>query len=431
MDNAIAIRLARLAEQWREFAEVEHLRALHWLVDADEWRMLDTFFVLESLESAASDDVFLRVDVGFDDGTRHGLVMRQWLEEEYAKAAPGLDDAGVVIGWTAPPPVADDVASLAATLESLWRHHQPIVRHLVVVLEPKHVHDGAKWIAWLDRLLAALPRIHVRVILVDRVDTAALAPVAKRHAAIVRSVVAALDMPRAYVELSADAGGLDTPQGRFRHAFVQMSEQLSHARMDEASQHAREADRIAQSQKWTHLQFAVAYAMASGHLGREDHRAAIAGYRDAERLAMRVHDEGEPFGLGLRLKAMLAQGACCIAAGAFPAGAERYDAAGVVADQIDDTRMRLETRRMAAYCYEQAKDDAKAWGRGVDAIAIGALLSEADRKTSTLAAAGVALMRVASTPGAIRFGGSAPAVESRMRELLGPDWRSKDVQDAA
>ena len=47
--NPIAIRLRRLSTQWNEFADTEQLRALHWLVDTDEWRMLDTFFTLESL----------------------------------------------------------------------------------------------------------------------------------------------------------------------------------------------------------------------------------------------------------------------------------------------------------------------------------------------------------------------------------------------
>lgn len=426
--NPIAERLTRLRTQWCAFAEDQRARALHWLIADDEWRMLDTFFTLESLPSADTDDVFLRVDLPFDAAARYGLDVRAWIVREYDVAAPQLAASGVVTGWRAPAATADDVASLCAALGSLWRHHQPMVRHLVVVLEPRAVRDASAWIGWLGRLVAALPDAGVRVILVDRSDTAALAPIAVQQASRVRTVVAGLDMPTAYVELSAQAPGGDAPPGQFRQAFVEMSAALARDDMALARDRAARADAIAQANGWAHLQFAVAFAMASGSLGAGDHAGAIRGYRDAERHAVTAHARGESFGLGLRLDAVLAQGACCIAAGAFALGAERYDAAAALADALEDTRMRLESRRMASYCYEHAGNGIRAWALGIAALGVAEQLDADARRTSTLPALGVAMLRLAATP---RHAGLAPVIEARMVALLGPSWRELDVQDAA
>ena len=90
--------------------------------------------------------------------------------------------------------------------------------------------------------------------------------------------------------------------------------------------------------------------------------------------------------------------------------------------------MRLESRRMASYCYEHAGNGIRAWALGIAALGVAEQLDADARRTSTLPALGVAMLRLAATP---RHAGLAPVIEARMVALLGPSWRELDVQDAA
>src|SRR5690606_34263794 len=128
--------------------------------------------------------------------------------------------------------------------------------------------ETSAWVAWVDRLLTACEHANIRFIFVDHRASAPLSPVATKHAATVKTVVADLDMPGAYVELSVDAGGLDKPHGQFRHAFVLMSNAFGSGDVATAEEEAKRAKQVAGAQRWTHLLFAVDFARGSGHLAR-------------------------------------------------------------------------------------------------------------------------------------------------------------------
>ncbi len=415
-DNPIAARLARLDAQWTAFIDDADARQLHWLIEPDEWRMLDLYFTVEDTQ-----DAFFVVDVPFKDSATHGVQLRTWLVDKYREVEPQLAEAGAETGWQ-PPRVGrdeDDIDVFVSAAHSLWEHHQPLFEHLVAVLVPETIVSAAAWTGWLDRLLPRCPE-PLRFVLVDYAQSPALARLALEHAGTVRTVTAGLDMEGAYVDLSADAGGLDEPPGMFRHAFVQMSNAISEGDMKTAESQANAAKSVAGSQGWTHLAFAVDFARGSGYLGQGDAPTAIGCYRTAEESAASAHAAGEDFGLGLVLKARLGQGAACIAAEAYDRGASVYEGAAPLARETEDKRTELDCLRMAAYCHEQSSKFTDAWARGIEALTLAESMDAEERESSTLAHAGTGLLRVCKTRG---FAGRETAVDARMTSLLGRDWR--------
>ena len=182
MTNPIEQRLYRISDQWTEVAKDDRARCLHWLIEPDEWRMLDLFFTVED-----TPDAFFVLDAAFEDERTHGLKLRQWLVDEYRAVEPALVEAGVETGWS-PPPIAageDDVDAFMRAAESLWDHHRPLARYLVPVLVPEKVTAAERWSAWLERLLRR-PTEGVRFVLVDLEQAPALAGVAHAHADVVR-----------------------------------------------------------------------------------------------------------------------------------------------------------------------------------------------------------------------------------------------------
>lgn len=414
--NPIMDRVARLDAQWAAFADDDAARCLHWLIEPDEWRMLDLFFTTEE-----TSDAFLQADVAFTDERSHGLRLRAWLDTEYRRVEPDLLAAGAEGGWTLPTSrgVTDDVVALVEAARSLWEHHQPLFSHLVLVLVPTAIGSPAAWMAWLERLLVRMPP-ELRIVVVDYREAPALGELAIRRADVVRTVPAALDMPGAYAELSLQAGGLDAPPGAFRHAFVQMCNAIAGGDMKGAEASATRAREIADAQRWSHLAFAVEFARGSGHLGEGDPQRAIACYRAAEREAEHAETAGEPFGPRLRLQARLGQGAACLKAEAFAPAASVYEAAVPLAKSLGDPLAELDCLRMASYCHERAGAPRPAWSRGIEALAVGEAMDPETRRHSTLAYAGETLLRVCDRPG---FGGHEAVVHTKMRSLLGDGWR--------
>jgi hypothetical protein len=383
---------------------------------------MEAFFLVEEHESGSLPDLFVRLTTPFREPARYGLELVDALSAHHEAVRGELLEAGADASWRAPrqPRGRDSVGALVDAAASFHAHHQPLFRHLVLVLLPESVSSPREWAQWLEQAVQRLEPAGVRLVCFDDPDGLMLAGLARTQARRVRTHVPQLDMGRTLEEVSTMAGGLDTPAGRYRHLFVQLGRAIKAKDLPRASELASEAVQLAQQQGWGHLVIATWFALGSGYFAVKDNVAAIRTYRQAESAAADAHARQEAYGLGLLLKARLALGTALIMAAAHVRAATVYEGAAPLAEQLGDPRMLMECWRMAAYCHEFARAHDASWDCGLKALAVAQKLDDETRRTSTLSYVGEGLLRLTRT-GKYRHHG--PAIEQQMKKLLGPDWR--------
>lgn len=387
-------------------------RLLRWSCEPHEFRWFEAFFAAEDDERAGQlPVVFLRFEDPFDDPTRYAAVLRGRLLEAIELARDEL------AGFVAPRPIGNPLRDLLATAEALCRHPGLELPTLALVLMPSRIADSAGWIAWLRAAVTQTPD-PVRLVVFDWTSVAALRPLADAEPVLTHSEVADFDVGGAAVEISADAGGLDQPEGQFRHANVQMLDAIGKQDMTAAQQHAAAALDVATRHGWGHLEVAVVFGLASGFLNGNDPQRAIELYYRAEQRAVVGEQAGEPWAGPLRLNARLAMSAAAVMAQAWPQAASLYLDTVPVARALKDQRSELDCLRMASYCRANQGKAPDAWALGLAALELGEAMDAETRKTSTLAHLGVALERLAGQAGA-----DWGPIERRLVAALGPNWR--------
>lgn len=414
-------RLERLRSQWRAFAEDPEARLLRWVLARDDWSMVEAFFRVEDEASGPECDLFLRLTAPFEDPRHHGSVLLKEFEHQYAAIRPALDEAGADTSWQAPPAArADDVYALLEAAASFHEHHQPLFRHLVLVLLPESISCTRQWAQWVERAVRSASHPNVRWVCFDYQEPSVLGPLARAQGRRVRTQVAGLDMGAAVEEVSEAAGRLETPQGCFRHLFVQMGRALESSDLERARQLASKAVAIARQEGWAHLQVVTHIALGSGYLSAGEALAALREYHRAELAAEQSQARGEPQGTRLRLQARLSMGAALVATAAHEQAAALYEQTAPLAEQLEDRRMELECWRMAAWSHEQCKAWEPSWSCGMRALGVAQRMDEETRRTSTLGYVGEGLLRLTRT---WKYWGRGPAIEEQLERLLGQEWR--------
>lgn len=419
-ERPIARRLGVLKEQWRAFAALPDARLLRWVVRRDEQRLFEAFFSVAN-DGRADDrpEIFIRFDEPFEDAARHGLALREGLAQQVDAARSALETEGGAVDWTCPAiePGQSDTDAFARACGSFCAHYEGALDRLAVVLAPERISDGEAWQLWLQRMMGAAAALPVRFIALDPHEAPALDALAKGEPVRVKTMTPDLDMPSAYEEVSAAAGRLDTPGGRFRHAFVRLGRALSEGDLPAADEHAREALAVADQEEWHALAAGVHLAMGGGLLGARRAPEAVARYRKAEGAAVEADKRGDPSGKKLRVQARFATAGGLMAEGAFDQAGVIYETTAPLAQDLDDKLLLIECRRMASFAYEQAGLHDRAWTEGVAALAVGGAMGAEERAGSTLPYAGEGLLRLARH--GVR-GADAGAVKAKMAALLGP-----------
>jgi tetratricopeptide (TPR) repeat protein len=415
-------RLEKLREQWKAFAEDPEARLMHWVVAPGDWKLLETFFAIEDHEGGTLPDLFLTLNPPFKAPARYGFELIAALSAGYEAIRADLMEAGAVASWRVPPLPSgrDDTQALFEVAASFHAHHQPLFRHVALVLLPESVSSPRAWARWVERAVRSAVPAGVRLVCFDAPDAVALAGVATTQPQRVRTHVAALDMSAALEEISSAAGELETPAGRYRHLFVQLGRAIEQLNLPGAEHLAAEAVGIAQQQGWGHLVVAAYFALGSGYLSVEQPLEALRAYRQAELAAEDAHSRAEPYGLGLLLKVRMALGTALLVADAHARAATMYEEAARLAEQTGDVRLRLECWRMAAYCHEQARAYDASWGCGLKALAVARTMDEQTRRTSTLSYLGEGLLRLTRRP---KYRNHGRAIEQQLTQLLGKAWR--------
>lgn len=427
-----------LETQWNEFAQDPAPRALRWLVDADEARLVDVFLATENEEVGTVPDLFVRFEEPFADARRHGFILAEALKRQYQEIQAGLRQEGIDATWVCPSPQPDetDTAFFVRVCGSFQAHYGELISRLAAVLFPAEVATIEAWQAWLSRLLRSPLPESVRLLILDDPSAPGLDQLAQAEPALLKTVKADLDMPAAYLDL-ARGEGRPSPGASFRRNFVALTQALANGDPTKAKSFADAAMAIAQEQQWPQMQVVVHMAMGAGFLGAAKIEEALGSYRAAGAIARTAAEQGDPAGPKLVLQGRLAEGAALVNAGRYPEAARTYEEAAQVAERADDHLMLMESWRMAAYCHEATKHFESGWRCGNLALDAAEKLEPETRVNATLPYVGQGLLRLLDQRDKGRWwlgdrrdnvlNGQElrEQVRERMLKLAGPDWEQR------
>jgi tetratricopeptide (TPR) repeat protein len=387
--HAIATRIDALHEQWAEFIDSD-ASILRWCVRADEVRMVDAFVRIESHEHGGRlPGLFIRV-IEPCDGPDYGRVVARDIASQWtaAEAADEIE-AGVwdpvLVG-----PSADETVDLAAFLDSLHANLAELMDYVVLVLTPTVIADGDAWMIFLGRLALQLGPA-IKILVLDDADAPAVERLADALGPKLLTRTAGLDMPSAYLSLAKAAATRDHPGSRFRIAFTNLCVAARSADLATVEQHVADAMQAAGAADAPALAVAVALARGNVLQRQGDIEGAVSAF-DAARFD--AASSPPEVAAKLDLICTLARGAALVQAGDFARAAQTYREAATLASS-DDPPACVEAWRMASYCHERARDDDLAWAAGQDALAVADELAPEQRRHSTLAYLGAALISLA------------------------------------
>jgi hypothetical protein len=415
-------RLAQLCGQWLEFAEQPEARVLCWLVEPDEYAMVNAFVAVEDDDrTGQTEDLFVPLTSAFVAGRYGEGLLREFLEKADALYA-GLDDASEP-AWQPPRPAASspDPLPFLQACQSFIKHYK-LPGLLAIVLTPSEIADRAAFQQWLDMVTrTALPKIDkLRLVVVDDKRAPCLGTLVQAHPECVVAVSADLDMPAARQEISENAGNLDKPGGQFRHQFVQMTNALGEGDLAAAETHSQAALDITTAQGWYALAVPIHLAMGASLAAAGKVEPANRRYLGAETSAADGEKAGDPVCAKLRVQARFCRGSLLIHAAAWQIAATLFSETLPLAQATKDPGMIIDCYRLASFCLEQGKQYQPAWQQGVDGLAFARTLDKATLATTTLPYLGESLSRLCQQS---QLSGSWRRIEQELVALLGPKWR--------
>ncbi|MGD8863780.1 MAG: hypothetical protein PVI30_27450 [Myxococcales bacterium] len=434
--NPIEARVDLLSDQWVEFAEDPDARVLRWVLKGDEIAMAEAFLQVEGDPEAGNQpDFFLELVAPFENPQGHGFFLRQALVAVYEEFSEQADEQpaeqGEAADWK--PPVVDDRESdiqfLVRTCESFHAHHE-LPGHLVLVLRPTAVDDPGAYQLWLHRLAVAAPA-QLRALVLDSAEAPGYGQLAEADPRRVTTRAADLDMPSALEQVSAEAGHLDTPGGKFRHLFVQLGNALGEQDLGKALSLGGLALQVAASQGWHHLAVPVHFALGGSLTGAGRHQEAVNHYTEAETAAVKGQSEGPDEAKDackkLQLQARLGRAAALMAGGAHPMAARLYEESAPMAAEGDDPRVLLDCWRLASFSHEQAGAYDDAWRCGLEGLRVARDEMDAEtRQSSSFPYLGEGLMRLCERP---ERKGLARQTELEIVKVAGTtEWRPEQWQ---
>ena len=415
-------RLEQLSGQWLEFADKPEARVLCWLVEPDEYAMVNAFVAMEDDDrTGQTEDLFIPLTAPFVAGRYGESLLREFGEKAEALHA-GLDDASVP-AWQPPRAAASspDPLPFLHACQSFIEHYQ-LPGLLAIVLTPSEIGDHPAFQQWLDIVTrTALPKIDkLRLVVLDDKRAPSLGPLVQAQPERVMAVSADLDMPAARQEISENAGNLDRPGGQFRHQFVLMTNALGKQDLATAETHSQAALEITTAQGWHALAVPIHLAMGASLAAAGKVEPANRRYLGAETSAAEGEKAGDPVCTKLRVQARFCRGSLLIHEAAWQIAATLFTETLPLAQATKDPGMIIDCYRLASFCLEQGKQYQPAWQQGVDGLAFARSIDKTALSATTLPYLGESLSRLCKQS---QLSGSWKRIEQELVALLGPKWR--------
>lgn len=419
--NAIEKRIDRLTELWNEFAENTEARILRWVIDADSMRLVHGFLQMQQTEASDLPDMILRIDDPMTADQAYGFTLRQSLIEQYERDRKGMGEVGIANEWQAPAmrPGDADIVAVVSTLRSLRNYYGDMLRHVAVALLPAKVTSRSDWANWLQSLLKLELPPNVRWLIVDVAESPLFDELAKADPVRVVTQEPKLNLPGAYNELLNDLP-MNGPGAVFRKHFMNLLNAASAKNFAAAQVAADAAQRVASANHWPQMQIVAGMALGAAAIAVGNIDAALAVYRQAHQVAAASNDD--PVAPKLGIQSRFAEASALIGQQEYEAAAKVYLDIVPLAETYADQFSLLESWRMAAYCYEQARQYEHSWNSGMKALDVGDAMKTDARETSTLPYVGQGLLRLAQRR---PYAEHKQSVRERMEKLLGANWEDK------
>ncbi|MBT8335198.1 MAG: tetratricopeptide repeat protein [Gemmatimonadetes bacterium] len=423
--NAVEERLERIGEAWLAFTDDPEARIGRWRLDGDEIGLVETFMEAQTMEGSAVEDFFLRLDVPFADPAAHGLRLREAFIQEIEAAADEMAEAGVE-RWRPPPlgPQVDDVAELLALMHAFATTYRSLFPRVILVLLPGELPAGPDaWRWWVSRLAERPIPEHLRFMLFDPTAAPLLDGVASASPSTVMTLAPDLDPAGMLEQLARDVGGTG-PGDLFRRYFVGMSTAAQRGDLQAALRMGDSAAELAKRQGWPQQVAVVHMAMGSLLLGSGQLKKALAAFGASRAAATASRDAGDAGSDVVVLQARLAEAGALFKAEAFPEAAQAYEDVVAIAREHgpEDPLLMLESRRMAAICYERMNRADGALHHLRAALVEAENIEPDQRLDTTLPYVVRSAWQLTAGP---PHDGHRPEVAARIEELLGPEWPAR------
>ena len=107
----------------------QNARLLRWLTDADTARMVDLFLEVQNEEAGDLPDLFIRFDVPFEDGRRHGFSLLTSFRKQYEEIRAGIAEERIPADWTCPDGRAgeSDIVAFGRACISFRRYYDELM----------------------------------------------------------------------------------------------------------------------------------------------------------------------------------------------------------------------------------------------------------------------------------------------------------------
>ena len=318
--NAIIQRLDRLAMLWQEFAADPDARICRWLVEVDEYPMMDAFYEFEASEGGNLSDVFLRFDQTFEEGKKYGHQLREaFIAMIEADRELLKEEEGIEIAWRPGRPaiVAHNSLLFNIALSEFAEQQEEIEDLIVAYLSPEDITDIGLWINWMSESLEAGIPANVRWMIVDTTASPVFDVLVQRFPNQVKTISPNLDMDGAMTQLAA-VGNPTEPGVQYRIAYVALTQAAGKDKWEDVYQYAAEALQLARQYHWPHLEIAVHMAVGGAELGKQKREQALQTYQRAEETGKQALDKKDDDLYRIMLvQAYFGQGSALIALGNY------------------------------------------------------------------------------------------------------------------
>ncbi len=421
--NAMQREIAKLAEQWQEFADGDQA-ILHWLIKSSDLPIAQTFIKIKEQFDEENPEFFIQLTAPFSNMQEFGNDLAEELNQLITE---GLVDAdgGETKDWQAP-----DIRHAKSGFHALFMSCDLIlkifgdeVESLVLVIAPQAVKNPVEyqqWWAWACKIKQEYREWHpkLRLVVLDKAEQPFLSGTFAEQRTCVASRQPPLNMQAAMKEIAQEAD--DGSDGaKLRLHLLDMNKAIGEGDKNLLDQSAKLALPLAEKNQWFDVWTTLLMTRAAGWLNFRHFEAAMKDYRQAQVVAGQGLEKNVPGCDKLLLQSLLCEGTTYFLADYLPQAAAAYQKAALKAEELQDSWICLEAWRMASFCMERLDDRQQAWQLGNKAFAIGKKMEPEQRAQSTLPFVGQALLRISPNQQV------KAEVQNVFTQWLGDDWLSK------
>jgi tetratricopeptide (TPR) repeat protein len=421
-DNAIVKRQKQLTGQWSGFTDLPDARLCRWLINPDELSMLKAFYSLQISDGNDTGDFFIKLSAPFANQNTYAYDLQKEFLSMVKQIQEEIEEPEIKLWKPLPKKPSDSPLLHFLSMTDLFARCINLSEgYLVIYLQPQMITDNQSWLNWLMQVMQFGIPHKVRWMVMDDRRNPILNQVAKYFPKQTCSITPDLKMNAAINEL-ASSGDPKNPGVQFRMAFVHLTQAIGKQDMALVEKTAGKAFRIAEKNNWPHMKVAVNMAKAGAYLGKKEYKQAYQIYGEGYQYASKAFKEGDPASGKLAVTTLFSQGASMLCAKDYDLALKAYLDAVPYTLETKDFYNQMEAWRMAGHCYQQLKDDKRAWDAYWNALETGPKLEKEIRPSSTLPFIGQELLTLA---GKVKKMDLYKLIQDRMVFLVGNDWAEK------